>query len=268
MSNKSQGKILKWPEPPPAALGLHAVKSTYTVREISQLFGLSEHWIRRWTREGVIEPLQSDEQNKLLFEFRALTKFRRVREMKAAGKTLSQIDAELRGQMNLFQPGEGRVLDFTPNLSPFEEALRSHEQGGKEAARLYQRAIEENDFAADAYCNLGILEFESGQTGKALDCFTLSLKHDPRHFESHFNLASLYFDAGDLPLARLHYEFAGGIEPGFAQVHFHLGLVHALQGDFGASRAELIKCKELSLEDEGRAVDDLLRKLERAIIHR
>ena len=265
MSNKPQGKLLKWPEQPPAALGFQAVKSTYTVREISQLFGLSEHWIRRWTREGVIQPLESPDQNKLLFEFRALSKFRRVRELKAAGKTLSQIDAELRGQMNLFQPAEGDVLAFTLKLGPFEEALIQHERGDQSAVQSYQRAIEEGDCVADAYCNLGILEFEAGQTNKALDCFTLSLKHEPRHFESHFNLANLYFDAGDLPLARLHYEFAGGIEPGFAQVHFHLGLVHALQGDFEAARGELITCKELSGADESRAVDDLLGKLDRVM---
>ena len=265
MSNKSQGKILKWPEQPPTALGFQAVKSTYTVREISQLFGLSEQWIRRWTREGVIEPLESADQNKLLFEFRALTKFRRVREMTAAGKTLSQIDAELRGQLNLFQPAEGRVLNFTPKLGPFEEALRLHEQGDERAVQSYQRAIDESDYVPDAYCNLGILEFDAGHTARALDCFTLSLKHDPRHFESHFNLANLYFDAGDLPLAKLHYEFAGGIEPGFAQVHFHLGLVHALQGDFAAARDELIACKELSNDGENRNVDDLLRKLELAM---
>ncbi|PYP86208.1 MAG: hypothetical protein DMF61_13940 [Blastocatellia bacterium AA13] len=265
MSNKSQGKILKWPERPPAALGFQAVKSTYTVREISQLFGLSEHWIRRWTREGVIQPLETADQNKLLFEFRALAKFRRVREMKAAGKTLSEIDAELRGQMNLFQTAEGRVLDFAPKRGPFEEALWLHEQGNDRAVESYEHAIAEGDYVADAYCNLGILEFDAGHNSKALDCFTRSLKEEPRHFESHFNLANLYFDAGDLALARLHYEFAGNIEPSFAQVHFHLGLVHALQGDFSASREELMTCKELSAEDESRAVDDLLKKLERVM---
>ena len=265
MSNKSQGKILKWPDPPPARLGFQAVKSAYTVREISHLFGLSEHWIRRWTREGVIQPIESSDQNKLLFEFRSLTKFRRVREMKAAGKTLSQIDAELRGQMNLFQQGEGDVLPFAPKLSPFEEALNLHEHGDERAVQSYQRAIDEEDYVADAYCNLGILEFEAGRPNKALDCFTLSLKHEPRHFESHFNLANLYFDAGDLPLARLHYEFAGEIEPSFAQTHFHLGLVHALQGDFASACGELMVCRELSNEDDRRGVDDLLRKLERAM---
>jgi hypothetical protein len=34
------------------------------------------------------------------------------------------------------------------------------------------------------------------------------LKNEPRHVEAHYNLANLYFDAGDLQLAKLHYESA------------------------------------------------------------
>ena len=56
--------------------------------------------------------------------------------------------------------------------------------------------------------------------------FTLSLKNDPRHVEAHYNLANLYYDAGDLQLAKLHYEAAAQIEPGFSLVYFNLSLVY------------------------------------------
>ncbi len=67
---------------------------------------------------------------------------------------------------------------------------------------------------------------ELGKLGKALDNFTLSLKHEPRHVEAHYNLGNLYYDAGELPLARLHYEAAAQIESGFSLVYFNLALAH------------------------------------------
>ena len=97
-----------------------------------------------------------------------------------------------------------------------------HEQGDPKAAEHYLEAINEGDNVAEAYCNLGIINLERQNLAKALDNFTLSLKNDPRHVEAHYNLANLYYDAGDLQLARLHYEAAAQIEPGFSLVYFNL----------------------------------------------
>ena len=74
-------------------------------------------------------------------------------------------------------------------LSPFEKALLLHERGESGAVDAYRAAIEAEDYVADAYCNLGILEHEAERVPRAFDCFTTALKHEPRHFETHFNLA-------------------------------------------------------------------------------
>jgi tetratricopeptide (TPR) repeat protein len=137
-----------------------------------------------------------------------------------------------------------------------------HERGDLQAAESYRRAIGEGDYVADAYCNLGILEFERARVAKAFDCFTQSLGVEPRHVEAHFNIANLYFDAGDLRLARLHYEIVIELETGFSYPYLNLGLVQALQCDFPAAQATLLKYKELAPEDEGRVADELLNKLE------
>ena len=73
-----------------------------------------------------------------------------------------------------------------------------HEQGDPKASECYREAIGEGDNVAEAYCNLAIINLEQGNTPKALDNFTLSLKSDPRHVEAHYNLGNLYYDAGDL----------------------------------------------------------------------
>ncbi|MGH2574064.1 MAG: tetratricopeptide repeat protein, partial [Ignavibacteria bacterium] len=140
-------------------------------------------------------------------------------------------------QIDLFSPSssEANVYILPTDLSPFEEALILDEQGDKRAYDTYGKAISADDCVADAYCNLGILEYEAGKTVKAIDCFTNSLKHEPRHFESHYNLANLYSEIGNLPLAKTHYEFAKELQPGFPDIYFNLGLVYAMTRDFESS---------------------------------
>lgn len=259
--SKKDAKILRFPAPAPSKADYQRVKSTYSVHDIKQLFGLSERLIRRWTEEGVVGATTSDAGDPV-YDFRALTLFRRSRELRAHGLTLKQIERELQGQMNLFKPVQSPVARL---LSPFEEALLLHERGDEKAAALYREAIAEGDNLADAYCNLGIIELDHAGTPKALDCFTLALKHDPRHVEAHYNLANLYFDAGDLQLAKLHYETAAELEPSFCPLHYNLALVYYKLDDLQGACAALHRYKELALEDhESPAIDELLSWLEQA----
>src|SRR5215471_11013292 len=147
----------------PLDLGFQRVKSTYTPGEIGQLFGLSRRIIRRWTREGVIQAVQSSESGEPVYDFRALTQFRRVREMRAAGMTSAQMDVVLRGQRGLFEAEQGRLISLPRKISAFEEALVLQDKADPRAAEVYRQAIRAGENVADAYCNLGILEFEAGE---------------------------------------------------------------------------------------------------------
>jgi tetratricopeptide (TPR) repeat protein len=148
-------------------------------------------------------------------------------------------------------------------LTPFEEALLLHEQGNTQAIDFYKEAITAGDNMAEAYCNLGIIDLDSGNTVGALDKFTQSLKHDPRHVEAHYNLANLYYDAGDFPLARLHYEAATQIEPNFSLVYYNLALVYHRLANVSGARQALQKYKELEPGDEEvEMVNQLLKAME------
>jgi tetratricopeptide (TPR) repeat protein len=240
---------------------LQRVQATYTVREISRQFGLSESSIRRWTREGVIQAAYPALNEELRYDFHALTLFRRVRELRNKGLTARQIEAELHGQLNLFPERGGRLIPLPVRISPFEEALILHEQGDKRAIELYSKAIHDGECISDAYCNLGILDYEENNIPKAFDHFTNALKHDPRHFESHFNLAHLYFEAGDFRLARLHYEFSAVIEPSNTSVHFNLGLISAIDGNLAGAIASLSKATQFATDEELVQIDELLVSL-------
>ena len=257
--------VIRFPSGPGSKVGFQRVQSAYSVRDLSRQFGLSEHYIRRWTRDGLIPTAPGSGEGDSRYDFQSLTQLRRVRELRGRGLGLKQIESELRGQLNLFPDPPGRLIQLPFRLTPFEEALLLHERGDARAAEMYTRAIAEGEEVADAYCNLGILEFEAGRVPSAFNCFAHSLKHDPRHFEAHFNLANLYFESGDLRLARLHYEIAAEIEPGCSNLFFNLGLVDAMIGELEAAIAVLMKARELASEEEIAKVDELLTGLQKVV---
>lgn len=163
------------------------------------------------------------------------------------------------GQLNLFQGG--KILKLH-QLSAFEEALLIDDQGDKNAARQhYLQAITEGDSIADAYCNLGILEWQDENFAKAIDHFTQSLKADPRHYESHYNLANLYAEVGNYPLAKIHYQIAIEIEPEFANSYFNLGLTLAMNREFKQAVSILHKYRHMTPGEDHSQTDDLIFKL-------
>ncbi len=253
--------VVQFPLGAARGAGFERIKPVYTVREIGRRFGLSERVIRRWTREGLVRTAPWAKAGEFRYDFQALTQFRRVRELRNNGLSLRQIEAELRGQLNLFPEGPGRLIPMPSRLSPFEQALLLHERGDPGAADGYRRAIEKGECICDAYCNLGILEFEKGRLPKAFDCFTRALRHDPRHFESHVNLAHFYFECGDLRLSRLHYELAAEIEPGFPDLYFNLGVVHAVKGEFEQAVDVLKKARELLAGEDSARIEELLESI-------
>jgi len=168
-------------------------------------------------------------------------------------------------QLHLFPRPSAQILSFNSALSCLEQALMLDERGDAGAADLYARAIEENDCIADAWCNLGIIQSQRGNTIKAFDCFTTSLKYNPRHSEAHYNLGNLYFDVNDFRLAQIHYEIAREVDPAFPNVYFNLALVQAINNDPAAAVSALSKYQELAPAEEARHADELLRNLKKSL---
>ena len=163
------------------------------------------------------------------------------------------------GQLNLFTSGKVVKLN---QLTPFEEALLFDESGDKKTARdQYMKAIHESDSIADAYCNVGIIEFQELQYAKAIDCFTRCLKADPRHYEAHYNLANLYSEVGNFALAKLHYETAIEIEPTFTNSYFNLALSLAMNKNFKEAVKVLMEYRDLTPVEDHQLTDDLISKL-------
>jgi tetratricopeptide (TPR) repeat protein len=173
--------------------------------------------------------------------------------------------AEHPDQLSLFAQPAAQILQFASGLSCFEHALLLDERGDVKAADLYRNAIEEQDCVADSYCNLGIIESKQGNIVKAFDCFTRSLKYNPRHSEAHFNLGNLYFDLNDFRLAQIHYEMAVGLDPSFPNFYFNLALVQAINNELAGAISALSRYQQLVSAEEGRNAEELLRNLKQSL---
>jgi tetratricopeptide (TPR) repeat protein len=163
-------------------------------------------------------------------------------------------------QLDLFNAAkpEAQIIPIMGMVPSFENALKLDYLGDSRAKNAYLKAIENGDCASDCYCNLGIIESQMGNTAKAIDCFTNALKLEPRHLESHYNLANLYFDECELKLAKLHYEIALEIDPDFANIYFNLGLLHAMNENLTEAVKLLKHFKKIAPQDIAGNADELL----------
>jgi tetratricopeptide (TPR) repeat protein len=218
------------------------------------------------------KPDPKPSSNVIRFPVEAVSRFGFQRAHAGRSEKCTRMEAE--GQMNLFgleapsesaAPRLGAVVPLPLQMSPFEAAVLLDDHNDPRAEEAYRRAIEENDFVPDAWCNLGVLRSLKRDLDGAFECFAQSLGADPRHAESHYNIGNLYFEFGDLRLARMHYEKAIEIDRDLASAWFNLGLVTALAEDYQTAYDSLSHYKTIAPPEETGVADDLMRYLKTAI---
>jgi tetratricopeptide (TPR) repeat protein len=196
--------------------------------------------------------------------------FKRADNARAPGKRTRM---EVAGQINMFggregEPEAGRLGAVVPlplQTGLFETALLLDDRGDPRAEDMYLRAADEGDYAADAWCNLGVLKSIRRNLDRAFECFAQSLALEPRHAESHYNIGNLYFEFGDLKLARMHYERAIECDADLASAYFNLGLVTALTEEYRIAYDALAHYKTIAPDDDMAVANELMRYLETAI---
>jgi len=157
-----------------------------------------------------------------------------------------QIPPQPAGQLDLFntQVDQGIQLPLAQNT--FELALKLDLHNDPSAERYYLKSIENHESTAHSLCNLGVIAAHKQKMALAIDFFTRALLEEPRHIESHFNLANVYFIAGNIPLSVLHYQVVIQVTPDFKDVYFNLGLAYLEMEDFKSARINLQHYKSLN----------------------
>jgi len=136
-------------------------------------------------------------------------------------------------------------------LSPFEQALRLQDQNDSRASLWYRKAIQAGEGVADSWCNLGIMESGAGWKSRALHCFRQAIRVEPRHFGAQYSLANLYYDNGELDLARLHYKIASEISSDYPPL-LHQEAMLALLDRHYTEAISLLRRYILLVDGQGR----------------
>src|SRR5436190_95999 len=118
-------KVISFPSPVPSKADYQRVKSSYSIKEIKQLFGLSEKTLRRWTEQGIIQASSTSQAPDYVYDFNALTQFR-------PHQSRARPDCECARQFHAFV--EERSAAARSTLQPRQSLLRRRRSAPREAS--------------------------------------------------------------------------------------------------------------------------------------
>jgi len=128
----------------------------------------------------------------------------------------------------------------------FHLACELEETSPLEARQAYLQAIALDPSLADAHLNLGRLEHEAGELGKAEMHYRRAVQCDPDDAIAHYNLAVLLEDRGHEDEAIQAYAQAIARDPeGAADAHYNLGLLMESRGRRDEAMRHLMAARRL-----------------------
>jgi len=112
----------------------------------------------------------------------------------------------------------------------FELGCELEETSPLEARQAYMQAIAAGPEYADPYLNLGRMDHEIGELGKAESHYRRAVQCAPADATAHFNLGVLLEDRGRPDEAAQAYHQAIVRDPELADAHYNLGLLLETRG--------------------------------------
>ena len=156
-------------------------------------------------------------------------------------------------QLSLFSSEEIPL----PN-SPYAMGLLLDEKGNlQEAKAYYERAIQEEDHAPEAYCNIGVIESRTGRSTHALTSFARALAIRPLYVEARHNMALEYLEQEEYLLAGLHVEIALQLDPEASDLLFCQALVCIGKDNFTGALEGLRKFQEIAPNEKKDEITEL-----------
>ena len=233
----------------------------YTPAMLSRLLKLSAGLVRRWERLGVLVPKRKVGRLPY-FDFREVSRLRRITELLDEGITLPQLEQSLRGLAaipdsaeiadqleliagsrtlvvrdsdGLMHVGSGqRILDFDPpddahpGAIPFVRPAPT-----RSAVDWYERA-----------CDL----HEAGDLHAASEAFRKAILERPQQPEFHFQLAETLFRLGEADRALERYLCATDWDSDYVEAWGQIGVIHLDRREPHEAREALERAVDLSQE--------------------
>jgi len=127
----------------------------------------------------------------------------------------------------------------------FDLACELEESSPVEARQAYLQALASDPGLADAHLNLGRLEHEAGELGKAEMHYQRAVQCAPDDATAHFNLAVLLEDRNRPDEAIQAYAQAIARDPDGADAHYNLGLLLEARGRRDEAMRHLMAARRL-----------------------
>lgn len=129
---------------------------------------------------------------------------------------------------------------------PIEKALKLHQAGKSDKARtIYQKILRKNPNDVDVLHFYGILNFQQGNTVRAIELIKRSLMLKPDYPDAHNNLGNIYLKLGRLDEAQQCYQDTLRLAPNRIETNNNLGILLRHIKDYRDSIKHLKKAIEL-----------------------
>ena len=216
---------------------------SFTVRQVSEMLGLSPAQIRAYASKGFLTPDRGD-RGELLFGFHDLVILRtagelasaqvpqrkvrrvleRLREQLPSGRSLAAIRIAADGDRVVVR--DGRVVwnpESGQSLFDFSVAELAEKTAPFVARAAEETRDREEELDADDWFQLGC-ELELTDIDQAKEAYERVIALNPRHADAHVNLGRLLHEQKAPAAAEKHYRAALDTDPDHETAAFNLGV--------------------------------------------
>ena len=121
--------------------------------------------------------------------------------------------------------GRSRSSSPVSGANSIEIAKRYHQSGDlQKAEEIYRSVLNRDPLNAEALHLLGVISYQGGKNGIAVDLITKALAIKPDYVDAHNNLGNALKDLGRHEEAATHCQKTINLKPDFAEAHYNLGV--------------------------------------------
>ena len=230
------------------------MSATFTWRDVSRLFEISEGRLRYWDRSGFLSPSGHDGRSRC-FTFQDLVCLRSARALLEGGvsvqrarKILNTLKEKL--PLGPHPLGRLRIRGDARNVVVVEDEREMEAASGQLLIDFSVKSLEEsvvaelpshrgsreNRTAYEWYLEGCRLDEDPATLAKAEEAYHRAIYLDPKLANAYTNLGNLRYRAGASEDAKILYAKAVEVDAGQPEAHYNLGFLEFEDGNLGLAR--------------------------------
>lgn len=144
----------------------------------------------------------------------------------------------------------GRIYIVKANLAIQQENSPAKEENLKLAQAFFEKAVSLKADYAPANYQIAAIYIEAGKTKEAISSLQLAQQAAPLDIGLAFQLGVIYYDEKQFDNARVQFERAVALDPGYSNARYFLGLIYDRQGNKNEAILQFKTIEELNPENQ------------------